>query len=51
MKSKQSYEIDVNQEVLDKYRLLGEELDFEPESELAHCVEDYIASLKAEIED
>lgn len=51
MKNKQSYDIEIVRELYSKYRRLVEEKELEPEQTLTHCVEDYIASLKLEIED
>lgn len=48
---KLNYEIEVDSEVWDNYLTVCDELDLDADSDLSHCIGEYIASVKEDSED
>jgi hypothetical protein len=47
---KTTQEVEINQELWEQFQVVCEDMDLDADTELAHCVDEYIASLKEEIE-
>jgi hypothetical protein len=47
---KLNYEIEMDAELYEDFRQVCEEINLDSEETLAHCIEEYIANLKEEVE-